>query len=81
MRSLFGNLHPTSSFQPLTGQAKRPVTSGATWIWAVMCLVAGAVQAASLAWPAEVWAWPGTSPGQPNGLWQILSIALFALAL
>lgn len=81
MRSLFGNLHPTSGFGPLRGQVKRRAAAGMPWVWALLCVVAGAVQAAALAWPAQVWAWPGTSPGQPSGLWQIVSLAAFALAL
>jgi apolipoprotein N-acyltransferase len=47
----------------------------------MVCLAAGAVQAAALAWPVQAWAWPGTSPGQPSGLYQTLSLAVFVLAL
>jgi apolipoprotein N-acyltransferase len=80
MRSLFGNLHPNSSLSPLSGQAPHGALSkGTALLWALICLAAGAVQSASLAWPA--WAWPGTTPGQPSGLWHIGSLALFALAL
>ena len=81
MRSLFGNLHPYASLLPLSGMARRRAARFATLLWPLLCLAAGAVQAASLAWPAEVWAWPGTAPGQPSGLWQILSLAAFTLAL
>ena len=81
MRSLFGNRLPTPNTPPLSGPAQRHAATGVAWWWAFLCLGAGAVQAASLAWPSQIWAWPGTSPGQPSGLWQIASLALFALAL
>ena len=81
MRSLFGNLHPASSFAPLTGQAPRSSARLPAWLWALVCLAAGALQAASLAWPTREWVLPGTSPGQPSGLWQIISLALLVLSL
>jgi apolipoprotein N-acyltransferase len=82
MRSLFGTPHAHSSRSHLSGHAPLGTwRKGTAWLWALICLAAGAVQAASLAWPAQAWAWPGTSPGQPSGLWQMASLALFALAL
>ena len=83
MRSLFGHLHTPSSLAPLSGQAPPSAfKAGRAWAWALICLAAGALQAASLAWPSFAWsAWPGTSPGQPNGLWQVASLAVLALAL
>ena len=81
MRSLFGKLHPASGLLPLSGQARQRAATGAAWIWGLVCLAAGAVQAASLAWPAQAWSWLATVPGQPSGLWQIASLAVFALAL
>ncbi|WP_082877148.1 apolipoprotein N-acyltransferase [Hydrogenophaga crassostreae] len=81
MRSLFGNLHPTSGLLPLSDQPQRHVAKGSAWLWALVCLAAGAVQAASLAWPPQAWAWPATSPGAPSGLWQVVSLAVLVLAL
>jgi apolipoprotein N-acyltransferase len=83
MRSLFGQLHTHSSLAPLSGQAPPSAFNASrAWAWALICLAAGAVQAASLAWPSFSWsAWPGTAPGQPSGLWQIASLAVLALAL
>ena len=81
MRSLFGNLHPNSSLAPL-GAGKPGVSArGPGWVWALLCVCAGALQAASLAWPSQAWGLPGTSPGQASGVWQIVSLALLALAL
>ena len=37
--------------------------------------------AASIAWPFTGWSLPGTVQGQPNGGWQIASLALLVLAL
>ncbi|MEZ5704464.1 MAG: apolipoprotein N-acyltransferase [Burkholderiaceae bacterium] len=81
MRSLFGNLHPTSGFAPLTGQAPRRTARLPSWLWGFVCLAAGALQAASLAWPTREWMLPGTTPGQPSGLWQIVSLSLLVLSL
>ena len=81
MRSFFGKLLPAPGFLPLSGQAPSSPSKLSAWLWALASLVAGAVQAASLAWPAQVWAWPTTSPGQPSGLWQIVSLAVLVLAL
>ena len=81
MRSFLDNLLPASGFLPLNGATSTGPTRFSAWFWALACLAAGAVQAASLAWPAQVWAWPSTAPGQPSGLWQIISLAVLVLAL
>ena len=81
MRSLFGSLHPASSFSPLSDTVPRGPAPLLDWVWALFCLFAGAVQAASLAWPAGVWVLPGAALGQASGGWQIASLALLALGL
>lgn len=81
MRSLFGSLHPTSSFSPLSDPVPRRPAPLVGWVWAMLCLLAGAVQAASLAWPAGVWVLPGATQGQASGGWQIVSLAVLALGL
>ena len=80
MRSLFGNLHAPSSLSPLSGQAPHRASGQGTRWW-LLCLLAGWLQAASLAWPLQVWAPPGLEPGEPSGVLQIASLALLALAL
>jgi apolipoprotein N-acyltransferase len=52
-----------------------------TIAWALLCVLAGLLQAASLAWPLASWALPGMSFGQPSGLWQIVSLAALVQAL
>ena len=53
--------------------------SGFVWFW--VCLLGGALQAASIAWPFTGWSLPGMSAGQPSGFWQIISLSLLVLAL
>jgi len=81
MRSLFGSLHTPSSFEPMSRRppGRRARSGGA--LWALMCLLAGGLQAAALAWPFQGWSLPGTSAGQPSGWLQIASLAVLALAL
>lgn len=81
MRSLFGSLHTPSSFEPMSRRppGRRPRSSG--FLWALLCLLAGGLQAAALAWPFQGWSLPGTSAGQPSGWLQIVSLALLVLAL
>ena len=81
MRSLFGNLHTPSSFSALSGTPPGREARGNGVLWFVVCLVAGGLQAASLAWPFHSWALPGLSAGQPSGTLQIASLALLAWAL
>lgn len=81
MRSLFGNLHAPSSFSPLSGQAPGRRARGHGVLWWLLCLLAGWLQAASLAWPLKAWAPPGLAPGEPSGVLQIVSLAVLALSL
>lgn len=81
MRSLFGNLHPPSSFAPLSGQAPGRSGAGQRLGWMLMCLMAGLLQGASLAWPFLGWVPPGLVAGQPSGLLQVASLAVLAVAL
>jgi apolipoprotein N-acyltransferase len=74
MRSLFGSLHPASRFEPVN---RRP----AGLFWGLLCVLGGLLQAASIAWPLTGWHLPGTTHGEPSGVWQIVSLALLALAL
>jgi len=81
MRSLFGSLHAPSSFGPMSQLPPgRRARSGAA-VWALLCLLAGGLQAAALAWPFPGWSLPGTAPGQPCGWLQIASLAVLVLAL
>ncbi|MDO9435885.1 apolipoprotein N-acyltransferase [Hydrogenophaga sp.] len=64
--------------------SRRPpgrVPRGSGFFWWLLCLAGGALQAASTAWPFHGWALPGTVQGQPNGWWQIVSLAMLVLAL
>lgn len=83
MRSLFGHLHAPSGFSLLSGQGlgARAAGRGGGWGWLCLCLLAGWLQAASLAWPLKAWAPPGLAPGEPSGLLQIASLAVLALSL
>lgn len=81
VRSLFGSLHSPSTFSPMSGRAPGRHGRAGAWIWALLCLLAGMLQAASLAWPWEGWSLPWTQLGQPSGLWQWLTMALLVLAL
>lgn len=81
MRSLFGNLHTPSSFSPLSGQPPGRPARGSGLGWLLVCVLAGALQAASLTWPLPGWGVPGLTPGQPSGWLQIASLALLVLAL
>ena len=81
MRSLFGNLHTPSSFSPLSGQPPGRPARGSGLFWLVICVLAGWLQAAALAWPVRGWSPPGLSPGEPSGWLQIGSLALLVLAL
>lgn len=80
MRSLFGHLHTSSSLSPLSGLPPGRVTWGRGGLWWCVCVLAGGLQAASLAWP-WVWAPPGLSAGQPSGWLQILSLSVLVMAL
>jgi apolipoprotein N-acyltransferase len=55
--------------------------AGGVWSWWLVCVLAGALQAASLAWPLNAWAPPGLASGQASGALQIASLALLALAV
>jgi apolipoprotein N-acyltransferase len=79
MRSLFGNLHTPSSFSPLSGQPPRRTAAGAHAFWLPVCLLAGWLQAAALAWPLKDLF--GLVHGQPSGWLQIFSLAMLVLAL
>src|SRR3990167_7930544 len=81
MRSLFGNLHTPSSFSPISGQPPGRPARGSGLGWLLVCVLAGALQAASLTWPLAGWSVPGLTPGQPSGWLQIASLALLVLAL
>ena len=81
MRSLFGSLHTPSSFNPMSRRPPGRNARGSGFAWFLVCLLGGALQAASIAWPLSGWSLPGTVLGQPNGFWQIVSLALLVLAL
>jgi apolipoprotein N-acyltransferase len=81
MRSLFGNLHTPSSLSPLSGQPPGRPARGSGLFWLVVCLLAGWLQAAALAWPVHGWSPPGLAPGEPSGWLQIGSLSLLVLAL
>lgn len=81
MRSLFGSLHTPSSFNPMSRRPPGRNARGSGFTWFLVCLLGGALQAASIAWPLSGWSLPGTVQGQPNGFWQIVSLALLVLAL
>jgi apolipoprotein N-acyltransferase len=49
--------------------------------WFVIGVLAGGLQAASLAWPWHGWRLPGIEPGQASGWLQIVSLALLVLSL
>ena len=71
MRSLFGNLHTPSSLSPLTGLPPGRPARGSGVFWFLVCVLGGALQAASLAWPWPAWAPPGVVAGAPSGWLQI----------
>lgn len=81
MRSLFGNLHPPSTFSPMSRQPPRRGSAWAGLLWFLACLVGGLLQAAALAWPLSAWTPPGLVPGQPSGVLQLASLVLLVLAL
>ena len=81
MRSLFGNLHTPSSLSPLTGLPPGRPARGGSALWLVVCLLAGALQALSLAWPWAGWTPPGVAAGEASGALQIASLALLVWAL
>ena len=81
MRSLFGSLHTPSSFSPLSGQPPGPSSVGRNAFWALICVVAGALQAASLAWPFAPLPAVGVQTGDPIGWLQMASLALLVVAL
>jgi len=81
MRSLFGNLHTPSTFSALSGLPPGREARGGGVFWFVLCVLAGGLHAASLAWPLRGWALPGISGGQPSGVLQIVSLSLLAWAL
>ncbi|TNF58019.1 MAG: apolipoprotein N-acyltransferase [Burkholderiales bacterium] len=65
----------------MSGSAPGRHGRAGAWIWALLCLMAGLLQAASLAWPWADWSLPWTRTGQPSGLWQWLTLTLLVLAL
>jgi len=81
VRSLFGSLHSPSTFSPMSGRAPGRHGRVGAWIWALLCLLAGALHAASVAWPWSGWTLPGTASGQASGLWQLVAMAVLVLAL
>jgi apolipoprotein N-acyltransferase len=81
MRSLFGSLHTPSSFSPLSGRPPGRSAGRSSGVWWLLCMVAGALQAASLAWPLANASPTGTLPGQPDGVLQVASLALLVLGL
>jgi apolipoprotein N-acyltransferase len=81
MRSLFGSLHPSSTFSPMSRQAPRRASVWASLVWLLVCLLGGLLQAASLAWPLAAWAPLGLTVGEPSGVLQIASLVLLVLAL
>ncbi|MFP5466565.1 MAG: apolipoprotein N-acyltransferase [Gammaproteobacteria bacterium] len=81
MRNLFGTLHPPSGLGPLTGQAAGRSGPTQRLAWFLVCGAAGWLQAASLAWPIRGGLVPGTAAGEPDGLLQVLSLAVLAMAL
>ena len=81
MRSLFGNLHTPSTFSALSGRPPGREVRGSGLLWLLVCVVAGVLQAASLAWPLQAWVPPGLAPGEPSGALQIASLALLVWAL
>lgn len=81
MRSLFDPLHTPSSLSPLSGELPGRVARGGGLGWFVVCLLAGLLQAASLAWPLHTFTLPGWATGEPAGVVQIASLAWLALAL
>ena len=81
MRSLFGSLHTPSSFNPMSRRPPGRSARGSGFFWWLVCVLGGALQAVSIAWPFQGWALPGAVPGQPSGGWQIASLAMLVLAL
>jgi len=81
MRSLFGNLHTPSSFSPLTGLPPGRAARGGGVFWCVVGVLAGGLQAASLAWPWHGWHLPGIAAGEASGWLQIVSLALLVSSL
>jgi apolipoprotein N-acyltransferase len=81
MRSLFGNLHTPSTFSALSGLPPGREARGSAGLWFLVCLLAGGLQAASLAWPWPAWVPPGLQAGQPSAALQIGSLALLAWSL
>ena len=81
MRSLFGSLHTPSSFNPMSRRPPGRHARGCGFAWFLVCVLGGALQAASIAWPFSGWSLPGMVQGQPQGWWQIASLALLVLAL
>jgi len=81
MRSLFGSLHTPSSFEPMSRRPPGRRARGGGVLWALLCMVAGGLQAAALAWPFQSWGLPGTSPGQPSGWLQMASLGVLVMAL
>ena len=81
MRAFLQRLRPSDPEAPEAEAAPARPTAWHAWAWALVCLLAGALQAAALAWPTALSAWPGTAPGAPSGIWQIASLATLVLAL
>ncbi|MEZ5664151.1 MAG: apolipoprotein N-acyltransferase [Burkholderiaceae bacterium] len=51
------------------------------WLWGLVCLLAGGLHAASLAWPWADGLLPGVARGQASGVWQWIAMATLVLAL
>jgi len=81
MRSLFDSLHTPSSFNPMSRRPPGRGGRGGGGLWFLVCVAAGLLQAFSLAWPFAGWSLPGMRPGEPSGVWQIVSLALLVLSL
>jgi apolipoprotein N-acyltransferase len=81
MRSLFGQLHAPSGSPALGGLSPERSTRGGGLFGVLVCVLAGGLQAASLAWPLRGWTPPGLSAGEPSGALQIASLALLIWAL
>ncbi|WP_374412857.1 apolipoprotein N-acyltransferase [Hydrogenophaga sp.] len=81
MRSLFDNLHSPSSLSPLNGEPPGRSAWGGDAFWSLICLLAGALQAMSIAWPWRGWSPPGLAAGEPSGWLQMASLAVLVFAL
>lgn len=81
MRSLFDTLHTPSSLSPLSGEPPHRSARDRDLLWALVCVLGGALQAIAMGWPWRGWSPHGLAPGEPSGWLQILSLSLLVLAL